>query len=228
VCPGCGARLPVRFSSVCSCGLELPPPGVAVQTEPLLASRAKLVASRVVTVEPAMMATLDGGWRSGECWLVYGPAGSGKSRLALRWSSVALAAVWCLEMSPTQTAAVASSAGARCSNLRLSGPELGWRTLVGRRRLLVVDSVSEAPRPTALARAAREWSHATSSIAWLICHETGAGTPRGGTRLPHDVDAVVRVVPASKPGSAIVTVQKRRATLPGPPALVQLGAEPSP
>lgn len=225
-CPACGCALPARYADRCACGIELPAPH---EFSPEKADGAVLDASSLeppefdwLPVEEAARATFGEGWLPGECWLVHGPAGSGKSRCVLRWASVRRALVVSLEMPPRVTAHVARSAGANASNLALT-EDPDWRRHIGRRRLLVIDSVTEYRDPVSTVREVAEWCAETGGIAWLIAQETSDGEARGGPSVRHEADAVMRVTPAEVPGRARVAVHKRRLAPPGLPSAVELG-----
>jgi predicted ATP-dependent serine protease len=158
----------------------------------------------------------------GECWLVHGPGGSGKSRLCLRWASRAAALVVSLEMPAGQCARTAASAGAQLSHLTIL-EHAGWREHVGRRRVLVFDSVSECRGRTGAVAALQElraWAHAAGGLVLAIAHETTDGRAKGGEELRHEVDAVARITRDSATTATVAVVKRRAAplgTAPGVP-----------
>ena len=148
--------------------------------------------------------------------MVYGPAGSGKSRLTLRWASLlGETALVSREMTPIELSTCLSTCGAKAARIRLA-PTVSAAVnalRVGAVRSVVVDSLHRLDS-SELEEVRR---HLTRGWWWLISHANKRGESKGTTDTPHDCSVVLRVEPGQAPGFARVTVEKTR--LGGPSGL---------
>jgi len=224
-CPACGIDLGYMWPDRCPCGLELPQYRRikhGSDDDPEVFEAAELDAPdwEMIPVESAASETLAGGFVRGETWLVHGPGGSGKSRLLLRWASRAPALVVSLEMAPEVCVHSARTSRADLRHLRIvTTPD--WRRHVGRRRVVVFDSLTETDDPISALGELREWAQSESGLVLAICQETTEGEPRGGPRLVHNCDARARITRFAE-RQAQVEVLKRRMAAPGTSCVVSL------
>ena len=210
-CLACGHRVRSRkVPPVCRCGCVASFFRPSVQAshptglEPLDGAP---IRSRGRRVEPGLTRLL-GPLPPDARIMVYGPPGSGKSRLSLRWASLhGPSAVLSYEMGRVELLRTLGTCGARRDRLQLS-PDLTTAASAVRSGFVggvVLDSLQRMPRqeradlPAAVLR----------GVWWLIGHVNRRGSAKGTTDDEHDASAVLLVEPES-PGVARVTVQKTR------------------
>lgn len=161
---------------------------------------------------------LSGGIPAGIPVLIYGPAYSGKSTLAIQIAcALPGPPLFCvLEMSREVLRTVADRSGADISRaLVYEGPPASWPKAAERAgaRVVLVDSVSKFPDPRSAVEQCVQWARASSGICLAIAHETRRGKPL--FRAEYEPDAVFRLTRSRdrKDGKAtarVLEIQKAR------------------
>lgn len=169
---------------------------------------------RIPTGDPAFDELSFGGLPVGADVLVWGPPGSGKSRILLRWLAHARGLLIHTEEPEELIREKAPGLGVDPGRVHLlaevpSSDELAAELYATSAELLVVDSVSRAQRPAECWRVLREVARRCQVVAIGIVHENSHHEPRGSAGPAHDVAATIRVAPARK-GWARVTIRKSR------------------
>ena len=212
----------------CECGVERSwvldegeegaPAGASVRADEL--ERAEL--PRLRTGARELDALLGGGPAEGSSILVYGPRGSGKSRLTYRFASAHRCLLVHPEMAQEVTRHIAESTGAELGRVRLMARLKGWQAEAARvgARAVVLDSLAAAADAVAELRAAQEWARERRALVYCIAHATKAGDHRGSSELAHWADYEWRVTAHEK--GAQVEVLKTRLE-PRGAAVVPLG-----
>lgn len=144
---------------------------------------------------------------------LWGEAGSGKSRCALRWLTNIGRVLWCsLEMPEALVVATARSCGARLDRLLIAADDIRPSQIAelatrAHCEHFAFDSISEldAEHWNELIDVARKWRR---GIALVICHANAEGKPKGPTQIRHVPDYVLRASPEDD--AALVTIQKSR------------------
>lgn len=160
--------------------------------------------------------TLTGGGFAVPSWVgLWGLAGSGKTRLALRWLTSLGRVLWCsLEMPAQLVVATAESAGAKVENLWIVEDvipsELVQLAREERCNLIGFDSISELNDEQGLELLAvmRKWTAGGSRFGIVICHETKDGNYRGPSTFGHAPDYLLKTEP--HPDGCQVTIKKSR------------------
>lgn len=137
---------------------------------------------------------LGGGFAAASAGVIHGRAGTGKSRVSLRWLTHIGRTLWVThEMAAPLVVETASSCGARLDNLQIAEDaepdELADLMRDARATCLGFDSISELDTPAQLRllRVVRTLSK-RPIFALVICHETKAGELRGPTTIEHALD----------------------------------------
>jgi predicted ATP-dependent serine protease len=154
-------------------------------------------------------------WRSWSS--LWGQEGSGKSRLALRWSTHIGRVLWCsLEMPQQLVRDTAVSCGAKIDRLFIA-EDAQPHDVVSlaseiRANVIVYDSISELGHSEAdtLLDVVREWSCDARSqrFSIVICHATKDGNYRGPSTIGHAPDYVLQAAPHDD--GCEVTIRKSR------------------
>jgi len=156
---------------------------------------------------------LSGGLLCPGSLLVWGPPGSGKTRLALRICRPPVLLIG-LEMPPSSYARYAGQMHLDSARIHYVSTLDDWLHLaraIGARSVLV-DSLGEVSAPLATLRHLCRSNF--NGVMCAIAHENSAGRARGGRALEHTTDTLLRVTRGT--GSTMcVHVRKHRA---GPPA----------
>ena len=166
--------------------------------------------NRVPTGDSILDKLLMGGIVEGATVLLWGKGGSGKSRLALRWSShIGTSQIWSLEMAGALTAFSAQSAGADMSKLIIEEQITPMSELY---KVIVLDSLSELPPETGqrLCAELKTWAKRTKTIVFVIVHITKGGEYAGRGWIRHWPDYEFRVSQARKVAGTRVSVLKSR------------------
>jgi len=137
----------------------------------------------------------------GGVMLLYGPAGVGKTTLAL--SAFTRPHFASREMDAGLVASYAERVGAELAGVSWievaeEGEEgetiaLGIRTPIGDWPDLILDSVNATGAPVAALHAAKRYTARTGARAIVIAHITKAGDVRGSSELQHDCDVIVEL-----------------------------------
>lgn len=156
---------------------------------------------------------LSGGIPPGIPVLIYGPAYSGKSTLAIQIAcSLPGPPLFCVpEMSRAVLRTVADRSGADISEaLVYEGPVTTWPKAAERAgaRVVLVDSVSKFPDPRTAVEQCVEWARDSGGICLAIAHETRRGKPL--FRAEYEPDAVFRLTRGRGKSPRILEIQKAR------------------
>jgi len=158
---------------------------------------------------------LGGGFALSSWAVLWGLAGSGKSRCALRWSTHLGRTLWVTHEMPQELVAeTARSCGAKLSNLFIAEhaqpDELAQLARDARSNVLGFDSISELDNDGGLELldTVRRWVTGGPRIAIVICHETKDGDYRGPSTIGHAPDYLLRTAPSSD--GCAVAVKKSR------------------
>lgn len=140
---------------------------------------------------------LGGGPARGSAVLMYGPRGTGKSRLAYRFASAHRCLVVHPEMAQEIARHVAESTGARLERVHLLAELEGWQNEATRlrARAVVLDSLAAADDAIAELRFAQRWARQWGAVVYCIAHATKAGDHRGSSELAHWADYEWRLRP---------------------------------
>lgn len=169
---------------------------------------------KIATGEEEVDDLLEGGFVRGTRVLIWGRGGSGKSRLAMRWASATVNAVYIsLEMFEPIAAHAARSAGANpkrlfitesFSRFRKNAREMGAE-------IVVLDSISVVPREQqkSLLSDLKRWAEQTGGVAIVICHQNKRGLYAGSHVIQHWGDLEI-FLKAGKTRSTLVEVLKSR------------------
>lgn len=125
--------------------------------------------------------------------LLYGRAGSGKSRAAMRLAAELAPMLYvALEMSPADVAVTLSDLAVPLDAVWLAESER-WQVEAERirARVVVVDSLAAVHRPVVHCRAARDWVSGRDCLVVLIAHANSRGRAKGDTGLSHWPSAVI-------------------------------------
>lgn len=158
---------------------------------------------------------LGGGFAVGSWAGMWGRAGSGKSRLALRWLTHMGRTLWCSNEMPEDLVwQTAQSCGAVLENLYIGtdvdSSEVGQLCREHRCNLMGFDSISELPEPEGLQlmKDVKYWAEGGPRFGIVICHETKTGDFLGPTAFGHTPDTLIRT--SREPPFARVTIEKSR------------------
>lgn len=158
---------------------------------------------------------LGGGFALGSWAGLWGRAGSGKSRLALRWLTHMGRTLWVSnEMPEDLVYLTATSAGAVLENLYI-GTDIEPGELAAHCRehhcnFVGFDSISELSDGDGaeLLEQMQFWSCGGPRFGIVICHETKDGQYRGPSTFGHAPDYLIRTAP--EPPFAQVSIEKSR------------------
>lgn len=196
--------------AVCACGCArsfFPAETPSASRVELAPVDAKLFHVKRSKVESGLDRLL-GGLPADGSLLVYGPPGSGKSRLTLRWASLlGPCALLSREMAPVELATCLATNGANSANLFHAATvgDAAEAMRQGRVRSVWVDSLQRLEPP----ELAEVFRRCTRGFWWLVSQINKKGEVSGTNDGAHDVSAVVRLEPSS-PGMARATVEKTR------------------
>lgn len=221
VCFCCGAsETCAHYPETCACGVErsfqpaepLPEADPSVAPVPLAeCSSGNLI--RVSSGDAQVDALLGGGFVRGYVVLVYGPAGSGKSRLVYRWASaVGRVLLVDLEMGPELARATAAASGARLERVHYTtSPEnLSGQAGAARATATVLDSLTETGRATLrILGELRDWARSSGGVGFAIAHENSRRRVLGSSRQEYRPDVLLRVSPGSKGRARVAQVKSR-------------------
>lgn len=136
---------------------------------------------------------LGGGLAETSTMLLYGDAGKGKTRAALRMvAAYRSSLVISLEQPAELTVDTARSAGADLRGMDVVEELDGWELEAAGKRAVLIDSVSVAPSPTRLLVALRAWATRTRGVVIAIAQVNAKKKPLGPNALKHWPDYVVQ------------------------------------
>jgi len=169
---------------------------------------------RIKTGETDVDIMLHGGFVEGTRLMLWGRGGTGKSRLAMRWSTGQCNALYIsLEMFEPIAAHAARSAGANPHRLFITESYDGFARLAKENgcRIVVLDSISVVPRheQKELLEDLTKWAEKNSALVIVICHQTKRGQHAGSHAIQHWGDTEL-FLKHSKTGAVIVEVLKSR------------------
>lgn len=160
--------------------------------------------------------------------LLYGGAGCGKTRAALRLSvSIRPVLVVSLEMTTGEMVETCKLLDCPLGGLWITESAAWYREAerVGA-RLVVVDSLGAIYRPVSATKEARAWANAHAAVVVMVGHANSRGKAKGDTGLAHWPSAVVEARPRSFGRVELSCPTKNRFGLTGPnrpKILVDLG-----
>lgn len=159
---------------------------------------------------------LGGGFALGSWAGLWGRAGSGKSRLALRWLTHMGRTLWCSNEMPTDLVVqTARSCGAVLENLYVATDvdptEIAQHSRELRCNFMGFDSISELEDDEAdgLLPIMRFWSEGGPRFGIVICHETKDGNYRGPSTFGHGAGGYLLRTSPEAP-FARVSIEKSR------------------
>lgn len=169
---------------------------------------------RIKTGETDVDMILHGGFVEASRVLLWGRGGTGKSRLAMRWSTGHTNALYIsLEMYEPIAAHAARSAGADANRLFLTESYDGFARKAKENscRIVVLDSISVVPRheQKELLEDLTKWVERLNTLVIVICHQTKRGQHAGSHAIQHWGDTEL-FLKHSKTGAVIVEVLKSR------------------
>jgi len=169
---------------------------------------------RIETGEADVDEMLFGGLVEGSRTLLWGRGGTGKSRLAMRWSTGTCNALYIsLEMYEPIAAQSARSVGADVNRLFVteSYERFGRKARECGARIVVLDSISVVPRieQKELLEDLTRWAERNRGVVIVICHQNKHGQHAGSHAIQHWGDCEI-FLKHSKSGAVIVQVLKSR------------------
>lgn len=171
---------------------------------------------RVPTGEPELDKILRGGFARTSTVLIFGDAGHGKTRAALRIvTSLGRSLVMSLEMPEDLTVETARSAGAELGGMFVIEDRRGWEREAEGVDAILVDSVSVVTHPVRFLRELRDWATHTGGIVIAIGQVNARGKILGPNALKHWPDYVITCPPPVVPGFARLSIGKSRYCPPG-------------
>lgn len=172
------------------------------------------------TGDQELDAVLSGGLVRPSSATIFGKAGSGKSRSAVRWAThLGSTLLVSLEMPKKLAGYSAKSARAELANLHITESETDWQSKAAKVKAgtVVLDSfhysrkqrVLKGTKVPLICHELGEWTKQTGGIALLISHQNAKGRASGETHIEHWPDYLFKFEAHGK-GESKIIVQKSR------------------